>query len=141
MEKPDWNPDNKKLREFGWFSLAGFGLMGLVFGWRFGWIKDGDWLFPGIFWGMGLLSAILALVAPLLLKPTYWLMTALSAILGPIVATLVLGILFSLVFLPIGVIFSLRGRDALRLSLNRKAVSYWLPADMPHEPKRYLHQH
>lgn len=140
MVEIDWNPDRQKLREFGWISLAGFGLIGLLLGWRFGWIENGQWLFPSIIWSIGLLSAILALIAPLLLKPIYWIMTAISAVVGPIVATLILGLLFLLVFLPIGMFFRLRGRNWLQLKPDRQASSYWLPADPSPHPKQYFRQ-
>lgn len=141
MIKLDWNPDRRKLREFGWISLAGFGVIGLILGWKFDWIENGEWLVPGIFFGLGLLSAILSITEPLLLKPSYWILTAISAVVGPILATLVLGLLFFLLFLPIGMVFAIRGRDELRLKPDRGAASYWLPADPSPAPARYLHQY
>lgn len=140
MVNVDWNPDRKKLREFGLISLAGFGLIGLVLGWRFDWIKDGKWLYPGVIWGVGLLSSILALIEPLLLKPIYWIMTAISAVVGLVVGTIVLFMVYILVFLPIGLVFALRGRDELQLKWDPQSESYWLPADLPQHPGRYLRQ-
>ena len=141
MVKPDWNPDRRKLREFGWISLAGFAVIGLVLGWKFDWIRNGEWLVPGIFFGLGLLSAVVAMIEPLLLKPSYWLLTAIAAVIGPIVATLVLGLIFFLMFLPIGLVFAIRGRDELRLKRDRQARSYWLPADPGQAPARYFRQY
>lgn len=140
MVEIDWNPDRQKLREFGWFSLAGFGLIGLLLGWKLGWIENGQWLFPAIFWGVGLLSAIFALVEPLVLKPIYWILTAISAIVGPVIGTLVLALIFLFVFLPIGLFFKMLGRDGLKLKLDRQTESYWLPADPLQHPRRYLRQ-
>jgi len=140
MTQVDWKPDRKKLREFGWFSLAGFGLIGLLLGWRFGWIQKGEWLYPGIFWGIGILTALLARIEPMLIKPVYWIMTAISAVVGPIIATVMLGLVFLFVFLPIGLYFSLRGRDELRLRSLAGQKSHWLPADVARDPKQYFRQ-
>ncbi|MFK7851856.1 MAG: SxtJ family membrane protein [Akkermansiaceae bacterium] len=141
MIEIDWSPDRKKLREFGFIGLAGFGLMGLLLGWKFGWFESGDWLYPGIFAGLGIFSAALAVIEPYLLKPLYWLLTAISAVIGPIVATLILALLFILVFLPIGLVFKLRGRDELKRNWDKQADSYWLPADLPQDARRYFRQY
>ena len=141
MTEIDWNPDREKLRQFGWISLGGFGVIGGVLGWKFGWFTEGSWLVPGILWGIGVLSALLALVEPLLLKPLYFALTAISAVIGPIIATVTMGAIFYLVFVPLGLIFRLKGRDELQRRLDPDAQSYWIESTGPQPPERYLRQY
>lgn len=137
----DWNPDREKLRQFGWFSLGGFGIIGTVLGWKFGWFAAENWIAPGILWGIGVLSALLSLTAPSLLKPLYLVLTAISAVVGPVVATVIMGLIFLVVFFPIGVIFKMRGRDELQRYPDATLQSYWSPKPPPQSPDRYFHQY
>ena len=137
----DFNPDEKKLKEFGFFSLGGFFLIGLILGLKFRWIQEGEWLVPGILWSIAVLSALLALVAPKLLKPSYLLLTAISAVIGPVIATIIMGLIFLLIFFPLGLIFRLRKRDELHLKLSRDIESYWEPRPEAQPPERYFRQY
>lgn len=137
----DWKPDREKLRQFGWISLGGFGVIGGVLGWKFGWFAEGEWLVPAVLWGIGVLAALLSLVEPLLLKPLYLVLTAISAVIGPIVATVVMGVIFYLVFLPLGLIFRLAGRDELQRRLDPEAKSYWIESPGAQPPERYFRQY
>ena len=137
----DWKPDQKKLKQFGIISLFGFGVIGAVLGWRFGWFAEGKWLVPGILWGIGVVSAILAFIQPALLKPTYLILTAISSVIGPIVAAVILGAVFLLVFLPLGIIFRLMGRDELHRKILPDAPSYWGEKPPIQESTRYFRQY
>lgn len=137
----DWKPDQKKLKQFGIISLFGFGVIGAVLGWRFGWFAEGKWLAPGILWGIGVVSAILAFIQPALLKPTYLILTAISSVIGPIVAVIILGAVFLLVFLPLGIIFRLMGRDELHRKILPDAPSYWGEKPPIQESTRYFRQY
>ncbi len=140
MTPLDWNPDEKKLRQFGWFALPGFGLIGAVLGWRFGWFAAGEWLVPSLLWTVGAVSAVLAFVLPGWLKPLYLVLTAISAVIGPIVATLAMGLIFLTVFVPLGIFFRLRGRDELRLRPDPEAGTFWENSPPVPEPRRYFRQ-
>jgi len=141
MIEIDWNPDRRKLRQFGWISLVGFGVIGLVLGWKFGWIAEGKWLVPGILWATGVVAAILGSIEPPLIRPLYWLLTAISAVIGPVIAFIVMALIFLLVFFPIGLFFRLRGRDELCRELHPEAATYWGPKPTEQEPARYFRQY
>jgi len=141
MTDIDWKPDQKKLKQFGIISLFGFGAIGAILGFRLGWFANDEWLIPGILWGIGVVSAILAFVQPALLKPTYLILTAISAVIGPIVATVILGAVFLLVFLPIGMIFRLMGRDELHRKTLPDAPSYWGDKPPSQDSTRYFRQY
>lgn len=137
----DWNPDRKKLKQFGIISLFGFGVIGAVLGWRFGWFAKDEWTVPGILWGIGIVSAILAFVQPAFLKPLYWILTAISAVIGPVIATVIMGAIFCLVFLPLGLIFRLMGRDELHRKVLPDAPTYWSEKPPAQEAERYFRQY
>jgi len=137
----DWNPNEEKLKQFGIISLGGFGIIGAVLGWKFGWIAEGKWLVPSILWGVGLASAILALVRPAWLKPLYLLLSAVSAVIGPVVAITIMALIFLVAFLPIGLFFRATGRDELRLKIDRKAGSYWGQKPARQDLLRYFRQY
>jgi hypothetical protein len=140
MAPIDWRPDETKLKQFGWFALPGFGLIGAALGWRLGCFAAGEWLVPMILWGTGVLSAILAFLRPRWLLPLYLVLSAISAVIGPVVATVVMGVIFLLVFVPLGWIFRLRGRDELRLKPDPGATTYWETTPPPVPAKRYFRQ-
>lgn len=136
----DFNPNEKKLKEFGFFSLGGFFLIGLILGLKFRWIQEGEWLVPAILWGIAVLSALLALVAPKLLKPSYLLLTAISAVIGPVISTIIMGLIFLLIFFPLGLVFKLMNRDELHLKLSPEINTYWEAKPQAQEPGRYFRQ-
>ncbi len=141
MIELDWKPDERKLRQFGWISLAGFGLIGGLLGWRFGWFAEGKWLVPGVLWSIGAVSALLAAVRPGWLRPLYLVLTAFSAVVGPPVAFVVMLAIFAVAFVPIGLFFRMIGRDELRLKLDRAAATYWSEKPRQAAPEQYLRQH
>lgn len=141
MIELDWKPDERKLRQFGWISLAGFGLIGGLMGWRFGWFAEGRWLVPGILWSVGVVSALLAALRPSWLRPLYLVLTAFSAVVGPPISLIAMLVIFAVAFVPIGLFFRLMGRDELRLKLDRAASSYWSPKPGKPAPSQYFRQH
>jgi len=140
MVEIDWKPDRNKLRQFGWISLGGFGLIGLLLGLKFGWFEEGLWIVPTVLWTVGVVAALLALIEPMWLKPLYFVLTAISAVIGPIVATIIMALIFLLVFLPVGLIFRLIGRDELQRKLDPEARTYWKDMPPSPEPARYFRQ-
>jgi len=137
----DWNPDREKLKQFGFISLGGFGVIGAVLGWKFGWFEEGQRLALFILWGTGVISAILAATKPELLKPLYLLLTAISAVVGPVLAYVIMSLIFVLVFLPIGIAFKIMKRDELRLKMDKRAETYWNEKSPLQEAMRYFRQY
>ena len=126
------NPSVGVLRSFGWAMLGGFGFIGLVL-WVvprlsagdvaiWGWSGNGSQVVAVCLWALGAGLCILSLSSPSLAKPVYVVWMSVAALVGMIMATLLLSVLF-VVFLPV---FSVvvRFGDPLGKKL-RKDGTYW----------------
>lgn len=130
----DLNPDRKTLRRFG---LAGF----LVFG-ALAALGHWTWGFPpvvnAILAALALISGVCAWLAPTGNRPLYVLLTVVFYPVGLVVSYVALAILFFGILTPVGLLFRLIGRDALRRGYDAKATSYWIPRSDQPEPRRYF---
>lgn len=109
-----------------------------------GWWRSGD-VAPGWFeWtlgGVGLALVLFGLIAPSLLAPLNKAWTKLGLLLFKIVNPIILGLIFALTIIPIGLLLRLVGKDPLRLKFEPNAKSYWIerappgpePASMPQQ--------
>jgi len=111
-------------RAFGWVFVTMFliiALWPLVFGGTLRW------------WSL-IVSALVALVtvaAPSLLTVPNRLWLRFGLLLHRIVSPVVLGIMFYLVVMPMGLLMRALGKDFLRLRRNDSAESYWIKRDPP----------
>jgi hypothetical protein len=127
MIKLDWNPSAKKLREFGFFALAGFGLLGALVAWRLNaFAGSGSWFWPVVLWSLAVVCPLLGLLAPHLLKPLFVGLTLLAFPIGWVVGMVVMGILYFGIFTPLAAYFRLIKRDELRLRERPEAESFWI---------------
>ena len=77
----------------------------------------------------GLLAV--SLVSPVLLRPFNRLWTKIGLLLNKLVSPVVTALLFYLVFTPTALLLRLSGQDPLRLRLDKKARTYWIPREHP----------
>ena len=112
-------PDVRELRLFG-LMMGGF--IAAIFGLLIPWIWDLEfvewpWITAAVFivWG---------LAAPATLSSVFRLWMKLGAVLGWINTRLLLGLVFYLMFFPLGVMMRLFGWDAMHRKLNADAQSY-----------------
>jgi len=114
----------KDFRRFGFVVggvLVGLGALALYR--EAGW---GRWAL-----GLGAALAVLAAVAPKLLRPLYFVWMTLAVLLGFVMTRVILSVFFFLVLTPVGLIMRLFGHDPLQRRIDRQAASYWIP-------KKYL---
>lgn len=84
-------------------------------------------------WGLIVSGVFLvaALLVPRALRPLNVVWMRLGWVLGKIVSPIVLGALFFLAVLPMGLFMRLRGKDLLRLKMDPGAKSYWIERTPP----------
>jgi hypothetical protein len=127
-------PPLKMLRQFAGLSLVIFG--GLA-AWRLWHGQAGPWTY-----GLGIAAVLIGvtgLIAPAVIRPIYtgWMIVAFP--IGWTVSKIALGLMFFLVFMPVGLVFRMTGRDALRLKRARDG-SYWLAKPATRSGDEYLRQ-
>lgn len=93
-------------------------LFGLLFPWLFGrafplW----PWIVMGILW-------VWALVMPKSLRPVYRVWMTIGHALGWVNSRIILGLMFYVMILPIGLIMRLLGRDPMFRRFDKKALTY-----------------
>ena len=119
MENINTNPDKQELRKFG---LIFAGMFILIFALLLPWIWDKSspmwaWIVAAVFAGTGLLL-------PMALTPVYHLWMKIGHVLGWINTRIILGIMFYCLFLPVGILMRLLGKDPLARSLEKTRNSY-----------------
>jgi hypothetical protein len=91
-------------------------------------------------------AALAVTVGPLgLLWPqtVRWVYVAWMVLAFPIgwtISTVILALMFFLVFTPVALVFRLKGRDALGLKPKPDAATYWVDKPVITDPRRYLYQ-
>jgi hypothetical protein len=127
----NWNPDTRQLRQFGWIALAALPLLGWL------WSGGNPTVTAGLA-GAGLALALAAQLAPRALKPVF-LGVSLAAIpVGILVGETIIALLFVGLFVPLGIVFRLIGRDSLQREFITPVKSYWQPRKQPAGPESYL---
>jgi hypothetical protein len=87
-------------------------------------------------WSVGVAAAfaLVALTVPSVLAVPNRLWMKLGLLMAMVVSPIALGILFYLVFMPVGLVMRLSGKDPLRLKFDPAAKSYWIDRDPPGPP-------
>jgi hypothetical protein len=93
-----------------------------------------------VLWLVGGILVLLGLVVPSLLRPVQKVWMGLALILGWINTRIILGVLFYLVFTPIGVLMRFF-RDPLNRGMQSDDVTYWSRREVPPvDPQAYERQ-
>ena len=140
----DLRPDRRTLRQFGLITFAGFGLLALL-----AWLETALFAFglgeartgvAATLAGIGLLSALLSLLAPAANRPLYLALTLIALPIGFVLSYVILGGLFYLVITPVGLLLRLTGRDPMGRHLRPEEQSYWVDARPPRSKESYFKQ-
>jgi len=73
--------------------------------------------------------AFLALVLPIVLKPFYIIWMKIGAVLGWINTRIILGFIYFTVFMPVGLLMSLLGKDPMNRRFKKEMTSYRIISD------------
>jgi hypothetical protein len=84
--------------------------------------------------GVAAVFALIAMTKPVLLSGPNKLWIKLGVLLGKVISPIALGILYYLVFTPLGILMRLAGKDSLRLKFDPDAETYWIERKPPGPP-------
>lgn len=90
--------------------------------------------------GISLAFLATAFIRPALLAPLNKLWLKFGALLHAITSPIILGVMFYLVIMPIGLLMRLAGKDFLRLRFDPDTPSYWIRREPPGPEKNSLHR-
>jgi len=136
----NWNPTPRQLKQFGVAAAIFFPLIGWLATGKPRALAEASLPLLGGLAIAGLALAIVALLKPAVIRPLFIGVSLVTLPIGLVVGELVLLVVFFGVFLPIGLVMRIVGRDALQRQLDKSAKSYWQPKAQPTSPARYFQQ-
>jgi hypothetical protein len=125
----NWNPSVRQLRQFGVICLFALPLIG--------WTWNATPTTLGVLVAIGLIVAAASLRIPKAIKPVFLGLCIVAMPIGMVIGELAMLLIFFGVFLPIGLVFRARRRDALQLHFDRNAHTYWQPKKQPASANSY----
>lgn len=130
----DWNPDRAGYRKFGIAVFVGFTILGAL-AWLLGdsfaaTRETGRMVWGPLPWFTLIPAAILLLsiVAPRACRPLYVVWMGIAFVMGTVVSTILLAIIYWGLFGGIATIFRLRRRDRMTLREPAAGASTWVEA-------------
>lgn len=128
-----WHPSRRSLRQFAgiWFPLFA-ALAGTLVG-----RATSAWSAVQAAWIACAAMAVIGLLWPTAIRPVFVGLLLLTYPIGWVVAHVLLTTIFFLLFLPIGLIHRLRGRDLLQLRPPSAGSSLWSPVAPMADTDRY----
>jgi hypothetical protein len=89
--------------------------------------------------GLSLLSLLIASAMPHLIAPLNAALTHLALLLSKITNPIITAAIFYMVFTPVALVLRFRGKDPLRLRIDPRAKSYWIPRTPTSHPPDNMH--
>jgi len=123
----------RDLRKFGLMVGGVFCALGLLF-----YLRHKPW-WPW-FVGPGLPLVVLGAVLPRSLKWIYVAWMTLAMLMGAVVSTVLLTLLFFLVVTPLGLVARAVGKDFLSQKLDSQVASYWIFRDTSKPKQKHEHE-
>ncbi len=145
MIEMNWKPDQRTLKQFGWISLVAFGALGALAWWKHKFLffhlsDSAAHTTAYVLWAIAGLSAVLGVVAPMVLQPLFVGLMLIALPIGFVLSHVILFIVFFVFFTPLGLVMRLFGYDPMRKRFDRQAKTYWLEREVVTDPKRYFRQ-
>jgi hypothetical protein len=129
------NPSRRDLTWFGLLLIVFFGLVGALVFWR---VQSP--IAAWIIWSLGTILGIVYFAVRPLRLPLYIGWISVFYPIGWTVSHLMLGIIFLLVLMPIGLLMRLWGYDPMQRQFEPKASSYWVSYAPHDDTARYFRQ-
>jgi len=138
----DLRPDARKLRAFGWIALCVFGGLGLAAWCSLGSLARalGSAREPValVLLALALLSGVLSAVYPRGNRALYLTLSVLAYPLGLVSSYALLALIFFGVFMPLGLLLRIAGKDPLERRFERARPSYWTTPRQPRDKASYF---
>jgi hypothetical protein len=128
-------PPARTLRRFACLWLVFFGGVAC---WQ--WFGRGNELWAGIVGLVAVAVGLPGLLVPKLVQPIYVASMVVAFPIGWTISRFVLMCVFYGLFTPLGLVFRLMGRDALRLRRPSNGETHWLPKPAATSSHRYFQQ-
>ncbi len=126
--------DRREQRKFGLVMAVCFAIIGLIRWWLSGHPPYWAFIVGGAF-------LVFAAAAPFVLRPVFFLWMKFAMAMHWVMIRLLLTVVFWGLFVPMRLIFTMAGKDALRRKWQPDAATYWEePDEQPAEVERYLNQ-
>ena len=131
----NYKPGAQQLRSFTrvWFPVFVGGAGALL------WWRSATPTAAYTLWGVGALVLAAMLASPSIARFVFVALIWVTYPIGLAVSYVALGVMFFLVFTPIGWVMRMAGRDALALR-GRRRPSHWLPYEADETPERAFRQ-
>jgi Saxitoxin biosynthesis operon protein SxtJ len=129
------NPSRRDLTWFGLLLVVFFGLVGALVYWR---VQSA--IAAWIIWSLGTILGIVYFAVRPLRLPLYIGWMSVFYPIGWTVSHLILGIIFFLVLMPIGLLMRLCGYDPMQRQFEPEAPSYWASHNPHDDTARYFRQ-
>lgn len=136
QELRELKTDRSDLKKFGLLVGGVFTLLGAWFFFR----KKPFYLYALV---PGAILMLLGVLVPHLLRRVYMAWMAMALVLGLIVSTVLLSLLYFLVITPIAILARLAGKDFMARAFPGQTPSYWIPrtGNRPVDAKEYEQQY
>lgn len=128
----NWQPTDRQLRQFG--GICSVALPAVA------WLWGASLNVVAILATIGLAIALVGMIAPRALKYLFLGLSLVATPIGVVVGEVAMLVIYFGCFLPIGLVFRVLRRDALRLRLDRNATSYWESKKQPTKLASYYRQ-
>ena len=122
--------DRRGLRDFGLVTGA---VLAAIFGLFLPWLLETKT--PTWPWALGAALALWGLAAPMSLNPVYRLWMRFGLLMSKITTPIILGVVFYLLFSPIGFFMRLFGRDTMARTIDDSVESYRIENKKPAREK------
>jgi hypothetical protein len=140
MIQIDWQPSIPKLRQFAWAGLVAGCILGFLVAHRTGAFRGGSWTPAICVWIVAVAIALMGISAPKVLHPLYIVLSCVGLVIGTVIGTMALLLIFFLMFTPMAVWFRMIGRDNLYLR-QRSDGTMWVKIEGARSATSYYRQY
>ena len=132
----NWNPGRKDLNGFRLIAV-GAGVLAAVLLYS---VKHVDWRWCLAVAAVGVCIGLSGFISLRLTRAIYVVMMAVTLPIGLVVSLILMSVFYFGLITPLGLVFRLIGRDAMRRRFDTKAETYWIPHEQTTKAERYLQQ-